>query len=43
LILGDRTLRKQLEQGVSVTALAEAWAPQLNAYRERIEELLLYH
>jgi uncharacterized protein YbbC (DUF1343 family) len=42
LILGDRTVRKHLEEGASVAALAAAWAPQLNAYRERIEALLLY-
>ena len=42
LILGDRSLRTQLEGGVSITDLEQQWQPELAAFRETRKPYLLY-
>jgi uncharacterized protein YbbC (DUF1343 family) len=42
LILGDRRLRERIAEGASVSALEREWAPELEAFRERIGRYRMY-
>lgn len=42
LILGDRSLREALENGVSLHEFEQSWQPELEVYRQRIAAVLLY-
>ncbi len=42
LILGDDTLRKSLEEGVSLEFLEATWQPELCAFMEKRKKYLLY-
>lgn len=41
-LAGNATLRKQIEDGVSETAIRETWQPALERYRERRKQYLIY-
>lgn len=42
LIIGDRTVREAVENGVAVAALEQEWQGELNTYRQRCRTVLLY-
>nr|WP_321467552.1 DUF1343 domain-containing protein [uncultured Desulfobulbus sp.] len=42
LILGDRSVREALEQGVAILDIERGWQQGLADYRQRIEAVLLY-
>ena len=42
LIIGDRTVREALEQGVHVQELEQEWQQDLEEYRNRIQPVSLY-
>ena len=42
LILGDRTVRHALEQGVSIVEIEQGWEEELAGYRRRCAAVLLY-
>jgi len=42
LILGDRTIRSQIEAGTPIADIAAGWTTPLTAYRERIAGVTMY-
>lgn len=42
LILGDRSVRRDIESGVPVLQLAAHWKSRLQEYRKRIDDVILY-
>ena len=42
LILGDRSVRKALEQGVDIDELERSWQDELQDFQKRCHAVLLY-
>jgi len=42
LILGDRSVRQAIEQGVAIQEIEQGWQGGLNEYRKRMQAVLLY-
>ena len=42
LIIGDRAIREDLENGVPIMELERGWQAELDQYRERRRAVLLY-
>jgi len=42
LIIGDRSVREALENGVTIAELEQGWQGELDEYRERCRAVLLY-